>query len=268
MSREENRKFYSYSMGLIISTIIIYFVINILYQNHIIEQAAANLLGIIIYLMPLLLSLFLAGITGDSLELLRMKRRFQPNVKMILIAAFVGLLAFAGCFFIVGKYTSISFVSFVLDLGNTLKSSWYTLIVGAICGEAGFRGFLQNLFGRHYSALGSCVMTGIIYAMWLTIFDFISENPSLVCLLAAALQFILLSVFLGYLVQLCRKNLYPAIAFHFVWNLAAATMNFQNRIEFLVYSDLLLVILCALAMGIYQMRKQSFWKVRKSLESR
>lgn len=256
MSKEESRKFYSYSMGVIISTIIIYFSINILYQNDIIGKIMANILSLIIYLMPLFLALFLAGITGDTRELLRMKRRFKVSVKMVVVAIFMGLLAFAGGYLVVQKYTSISFGDFLLNIGITLKNSWYTLLVGAISMEAGFRGFLQNHFERHYSVLGSSMMTGITYAIWLTIFTFISENPSLFCLLFVALQFILVSIFLGYVTRLCKKNLYPAIVFHLVWNIVAATMNFQNRIEFLVYSDLLLTILCVLIIAAYQVKKK------------
>lgn len=256
MSKEESRKFYSYSMGLVISTIIIYFIINILYQNGAIGQMTANILGLAIYLMPLLLALFLAGITGDTRELLRMKRRFKVSAKMLLAVVFMGVLAFAGGFLIVQKYTNITFDVFLLNLGNTLKGSWYTLIVGAISMEAGFRGFLQNHFEHHYSVLGSSMMTGITYAIWLIIFTFISENPSLLCLIFVAVQFILFSVFLGFVTRLCKRNLYPAITYHFVWNVVAATMNFQNRIEFLVYSDLFLLILCALVMAVYQMKKK------------
>lgn len=265
MSKEEGRKFYSYSMGVVISTIIIYFVINILYQNNVIEQTTANILGLAIYLMPLLLALFIAGITGDTLELLRMKRRFKANAKMVLMAVGMGVLAFAGGFLVVQKYTSISFGNFVLNLGITLKSGWYTLIVGAISLEAGFRGFLQDYFEHHYSVFGSSMMTGITYAIWLTIFTFISENPSLLCLIFVALQFILISIFLGFLTRLCRKNLYPAVAFHFVWGVAAAAMNFQNRIEFLIYSDLFLLILCVLVMTMYQMTKKHNHKSKDAL---
>lgn len=262
MSKEESKKFYFYSIGLVISTIAIYFVINILYKNNIIEQITANILGLAIYLMALLLALFIAGITGDTLELFRMKRRFRANVKMILLAVFMGLLAFWGGFLVVQKYTSISFGNFVLNLGITLKSSWYTLIVGAVSLEAGFRGFLQNYFEHHYSVFGSSMMTGITYAIWLTLFAFISENPSLLCLIFVALQFILISIFLGFLTRLCKKNLYPAIAFHFVWNVIAAAMNFQNRIEFLIYSDLFLLLLCVLIMAMYQMTKKHAHKKR------
>lgn len=261
MSKEESRKFYSYSMGVVISTIIIYFVLNILYQNNVIEQATANILGLIIYLMPLLLALFIAGITGDTLELLRMKRRFKADLKMIFLAVLMGVVAFAGGFLAVQKYTSLSFGTFVLDMGITLKNGWYTLLVGAVSLEAGFRGFLQNHFERHYSVFGSSMMTGITYAIWLTIFTFISENPSLLCLIFVALQFILISIFLGFLTRLCRKNLYPAMVFHFVWNVTATTMDYQNRIEFLIYSDLFLLILCVLVMAMYQMTK----KLKKDL---
>ena len=221
-----------------------------------------NILGFAIFLMPLLLALFLAGITGDKLELFRMKRRFKANVKMVLLAVIMGVLAFAGGFLVVQKYTSISFANFVLNLGTTLQNSWYTMIVGAISLEAGFRGFLQNHFEHHYSVFGSSMMTGITYAIWLTIFTFISENPSLLCLIFVALQYILISIFLGFLTRLCSKNLYPAIAFHFVWNVAAAAMNFQNRIEFLIYSDLFLAILCVLVMTMYQMTKKRKQKRR------
>lgn len=262
MSKDESRKFYAYSMGVVVSTIIIYFIINILYQNNVVTQIMANILGLAIYFMPLLLALFIAGITGDKLELFRMKRRFKANVKMVLLAVIMGVLAFAGGFLVVQKYTSISFVNFVLNLGTTLKNSWYTMIVGAISLEAGFRGFLQNHFEHHYSVFGSSMMTGITYAIWLTIFTFISENPSLLCLIFVALQYILISIFLGFLTRLCSKNLYPAIAFHFVWNVAAAAMNFQNRIEFLIYSDLFLAILCVLVMTMYQMTKKRKQKRR------
>ncbi len=267
MNKEESRKFYSYSMGVVISTIIIYFIINILYQSDIIEQTTANMLGMVIYLMPLLLALFIAGITGDTLELLRMKRRLKPNVKMVLLAVFMGGLAFAGSFLAIQKYTSISLGSFVLNLGITLKNGWYTLIVGAVSLEAGFRGFLQNHFERHYSVFGSSMMTGITYAIWLTIFSFISENPSLLCLIFVALHFILISIFLGFLTKLCSKNLYPAIAFHLVWNVAAAAMNFQNRIEFLIYSDLFLLILCVLVMTMYQMTKKHNYKRKETIKT-
>ena len=265
MSKEESRKFYFYSIGLVISTIAIYFVINILYENNIIGQITANILGVAIYLMPLLLALFTAGIMGDTLELFRMKRRFRADVKMLLLAVFMGLLAFLGGFSVVQKYTSISFGNFVLSLGITMKSSWYTLLVGAVSLEAGFRGFLQNYFEHHYSVLGSSMMTGITYAIWLTIFAFISENPSLQCLIFVALQFILISVFLGFLTRLCKKNLHPAIAFHLVWNVTAAAMNFQNRIEFLLYSDLFLLLLCVLVMAMYQFTKRHAQKEEKEL---
>ncbi len=256
MSKEENQKFYSYSMGIVITTIIIYYIINILYRNDVIGIMTANILTIIIYLMPLLLALFLAGITGDTLELMRMKRRFRLSRKMVFVSVLMGIIAFLGGYLVVHEYTSLSFLDFLEDLGKTLKAGWYTLVVGAISMEAGFRGFLQNHFEHHYSVLGSSMMTGITYAIWLTIFTFISENASFVCLLFVAMQFILISIFLGYLTRLCRKNLYPAIVFHFVWNVVAATMNFQNRIEFLVYSDLFLVILVALVMAIYQIKKK------------
>ena len=257
MSKEESGKFYSYSMGVIISTIIIYYVIHILYRNHIIGQMTANILSLIIYLMPLIQALFIAGMKGDTREFLRMKRRFAANSKMIATAVFMGVLGFVGGFMIVQKYTNISIGDFTWSLVATLQTGWYTLIVGAIAVEAGFRGFLQNLFERHYSVLGSSMMTGITYAMWLTIFTFISENPSLKCLLFVALQFILISVFLGFVTRLCKRNLYPAIVFHFLWNVVAATMNFQNRIEFLVYSDLFLLILCVLIIAMYQIKRRS-----------
>lgn len=257
MSKEESGKFYFYSMGVIISTIIIYYVINILYQNNIIGETTANILSLLIYLMPLILALFIAGIKGDTLELLRMKRRFAANSKMIVIAVFMAVLGFVGGFMIVQKYTDISIGDFTWSLVATLQTGWYTLLVGAVAVEAGFRGFLQNLFERHYSVLGSSMMTGITYAMWLTIFAFISENPSLICLFFVALQFILISVFLGFVTRLCRRNLYPAIVFHFVWNMVAATMNFQNRVEFLAYSDLFLAILCVLVIAMYQIKRKS-----------
>lgn len=257
MSKEESGKFYSYGMGVIVSTIIIYYVIRILYQNHIIGQMTANVLSLIIYLMPLLLALFIAGIKGDTLEFLRMKRRFAASAKMAVIAIFMGILAFAGGFMVVQKYTSISIGDFTLSVAATLQTGWYTLILGAISAEAGFRGFLQNLFERHYSTLGSSMMTGITYAMWLTIVTFISENPSLNCLLFVALQYILISVFLGFVTRMCKRNLYPAIVFHMVWNVIAATMNFQTRIEFLAYSDLFLVLLCVLTIAMYQIKRKS-----------
>ena len=143
MSKEESGKFYFYSMGVIISTIIIYYVINILYQNNIIGETTANILSLLIYLMPLILALFIAGIKGDTLELLRMKRRFAANSKMIVIAVFMAVLGFVGGFMIVQKYTDISIGDFTWSLVATLQTGWYTLLVGAVAVEAGFRDFCK-----------------------------------------------------------------------------------------------------------------------------
>ena len=257
MSKDESRKFYSYSVGVIVLSIVIYYVIQGLYQANIIKQTTANVFSLLIYLQPFVMALFISGIKGDTLEFLRMKRRFSISVKMLFIAFCMGVLAFVGGFMVVQKYTAVTMSDFISGLVGTAQNGWYTLLVGAIFVEAGFRGFLQNLFERHYSVLGSSMMTGITYAMWLTILTFISENPSLNCLLFVALQYILFSVFLGHVTRMCRRNLYPAIVFHLVWNLVAATMNFQTRIEFLAYSDLMLAIFCVLATVMYQLKRKN-----------
>lgn len=46
MGKDESRKFYSYSMGVITLTIAIYYIINILYENYIITQTTVNIFRI------------------------------------------------------------------------------------------------------------------------------------------------------------------------------------------------------------------------------
>ncbi|MBQ4529043.1 MAG: CPBP family intramembrane metalloprotease [Lachnospiraceae bacterium] len=255
MTKGDSKRFISYSMGLVISTIIIYFVLNILYKTNRIGLITANFLSLIINAMPFLLALFLAGMAKDKLELMRMKRRFGLSIKAVLGVVFMGILALLAGYFVVKEYTSLTIGSYVTGLLNSLKVIWYISIVGAVSSEAGFRGFLKSHFEKTYSVLGSSFMIGVVYSIWLTIFVFISENPSFLCLLGVAIQFILLSVFLGIITTLGKRNLYPAISFHFVWNLIAHTMNFQSRLEFLVYSNVVLFILCIVASLCYQIIK-------------
>lgn len=251
MTKEDSQKFISYSMGVIISTIIIYFILNMLYENEKIGLISANLFSLVIYAMPLVLALYLAGMSKDKLELMRMKRRFKFSIKAMIGAVFMGALALMAGYLIVNKYTSLTIGNYMKGLVTSLQLTWYTSIIGAVCSEAGFRGFLKSHLEKTYSALGSSLMIGVVYSIWLTIFAFISDNPSFLCLLGVALQFILLSVFLGMVTAIWKRNLYPAISFHFFWNLVAYTMNFQNRLEFLVYSDLFLFLLCVIAVAAH-----------------
>lgn len=254
MTKEDSQKFISYSLGLIISTIGIYFVLKILYETDKIGLIRANLFSLIIYAMPLLLALFMAGMAGDKLELMRMKHRFSPSIMAFLGAVFMLILAFFAGYLIVKKYTSLTLKDYITGLLGSFQITWYTSIIGAVSGEAGFRGFLKSLFEKKYSVLGSSLMIGVVYSIWLTIFIFISDNPSLVCLLGAAIQFILLSVFWGMITALWKRNLYPAVSFHFMWNLIAYTMNFQNRLEFLIYSNIVLFVLCIVFAMIHHIK--------------
>lgn len=264
MNGEDKKKIKIYTGGMLGATIVVYLVLRFLYENHHVSSQLANGLGCIIYAIPLVLALFLSGIWGDNLELRRMARRFKISWKMTALAVGAGALAAVFGFWIAQKYTSFTVSGYAMGLWGRFQISWYTLLVGAVAIEGGFRGFLQSRFERTYSVLGSSMMTGIIYSLWRTILVFLSENPSLSCLILLAAQFIEISIVLGYFVKMCRKNLYPAIAFHFVWNLVAYTMNFQSRLEFLAYSDLFLAVLSAVIIAIGWMKKREKRRVRKS----
>ena len=246
MNGEDIRKFKVYSISLMVSTIMIYFLLNILQANWYISKEKANMAGCLILMMPLLLALYLPGIWGDDLELRRMRKRFKFSWKVFAIMTAVFLCGILAGFLVVDKYTEYTFRQYGMALLENLKRAWYTLLIGAVAIEAGFRGFLQTHFEKTYSVLGSSLMVGIVYAIWKTVLVFASDDPSLPCLLLLAMQFIEISVVLGYLMKWCRKNLYPVIGFHFAWNLMAHTMKFQRRTEFLLYADLFLGILCVL----------------------
>lgn len=264
MNGEDKKKIKIYASVLLAATIVVYLILRFLNENDYINSGTAKGLSCIIYAIPLVFSLFLAGIWGDNLELRRMARRFKISWKMLGLAVGTGVLAVIFGFLIAQKYTSLTVSEFGLAIWRTFQTSWYTLLVGAIAIEGGFRGFLQSRFERTYSVLGSSMMTGVIYSIWRTILVFLSDNPSLSCLLLLAAQFIEMSIVLGYLVKLSRKNLYPVIGFHFVWNLVAHTMNFQSRIEFLVYSDLFLAMLGIAMTAIAWMKKQEKRRAVKS----
>lgn len=264
MNGEDKKKIQIYANVLLAATIIVYLILRFLHENDYINSGMANGLSCIIYAIPLVLALFLSGMWGDNLELRRMKRRFKISWKILGLAVAAGVLAIIFGFLIAQKYTSLTISEFGLALWRTFQTSWYTLLVGAIAIEGGFRGFLQSRFERTYSVLGSSMMTGIIYSIWRTILVFFSDNPSLSCLVLLAAQFIEISIVLGYLVKLSKKNLYPVMGFHFVWNLVAHTMNFQSRIEFLAYSDLLLAVLGGVMTAIAWMKKQEKRRARKS----
>ena len=246
MNGEDVRKFMNYGISLMVSTIVIYFSLNILYKNWYISREGANMAGCLILMLPFLLAMYLPGIWGDNLELRRMKKRFKLSGKATVFMLVMLLFGVLAGFVIVGKYTELTFGQYGKALLVSLKTSWYTLMIGAVATEAGFRGFLQTHFEKTYSVLGSSLMVGILYSIWKTVIVFISDNPTLLCLALLAAQFIEISVVLGYIMKWSRKSLYPVIVFHFSWNLMAQTMNFQNRVEFLVYSDLFLCLLCVL----------------------
>ena len=264
MSLKDVKKFGTYGLSLVISTIVLYFLINILYRNWYIGEKTANMLGCLVLMLPLIFALYLPGIWGDDLELKRMKKRFKFSKKAAVLGVIVIGFGILGGFLVVSKYTSLTPKQYGMALFTNLYGTWYSLLIGAVATEAGFRGFLQTHFEKTYSVLGSALMVGITYSIWKTVLLFISDNPSLPCLMLLALQFIEFSVVAAYLMKWCGENLYPVICFHFIWHLLAHTMKFQSRIEFLLYSDLFLLLVAVVVVSGDYIKK----KVKKSEEDK
>jgi len=185
---------------------------------------------------PMVAALVVTGVTGGSSGLRDLGRRLSVRRRALTVALLAGLvpLALFGLAAIVehislGTWPNIALlgdVDFLPPLGIAGAVVFWLLTFG-LGEKVGWRGFAQPRLQVRHGTTKAALLASVPWALWhLPIFLY--KDTCLAMGLTAGLPMLLVSlaatsIVFGWLVDIARGNLWPAILFHGIFDLLSAS---------------------------------------------
>lgn len=239
-------KYKTFFIALIFSTVIIYGLVSLLSVSGRFQDHTIRFFSAMVYCAPTIAAVFTINFYGEGKRKYIFFSRFRFTVRntvfyllAIVLPAFIGVCAVKlYCETVAG----IPIFS-ESDFNLVFRESGLFLLAGAVFTEIGFRVYLMPDLSRMYSTFASGVFVGICQSIWMILLLFVFENPSFFILAALAVQYVLLSLLLGYISKFSKWEAGPAVLFQFCFYLTANVYRFSERQMLIIYSNMLMLFL-------------------------